>query len=71
MTGLSGYRFTAFAQQSNLAMSDVTASATWTSSNTQVAVFTSAGTVNTLRAGAFTVTAAYGGKTATLAVTVQ
>lgn len=70
-TGLAGYRYTAFAQQSNLTVSDVTTAATWTSSNPQVATFTSAGTVSTLRTGTFTVTAAYGGRTATLAVSVQ
>ena len=68
--GLNGYRFTAFAQTA-IGFSDVTTSATWTSSNTQVASFTSAGTVNVSRVGSFTVTAVYAGKTATLVVTVQ
>ena len=61
----------ALAQHSNLTSADVTASTTWTSSNTQVAAFTAPGVVSTFRSGTFTITAAYSGRTATQNVSVQ
>ena len=49
---------------------DVTASATWTSSATGVATV-SAGTVTGIAAGSATITASYGGKNATAAITIS
>lgn len=69
----AGYQFFAFAQFSNLTNQDVTTTATWTSSNTQIASFTYISgrpMLSTFRAGTITVTATYGGKTATMTVRV-
>jgi hypothetical protein len=69
----TGYQFIALAQYSNLTVADVTTSATWTSSNTQIAAFTTiAGRplLSTFQSGTVTITASYSGKTATLNVTV-
>ena len=71
--GASGYQFLALAQYSNLTSADVTTAATWTSSNTQIAAFTTlAGrpVLSAFRPGTVTITAAYNGKTATMTVTV-
>lgn len=63
-----------FAQYSNLTMADVTRTATWTSSNSQVAVLTTLGGLpafQTLRSGSVTITAAFGGRSASQVVSVQ
>jgi len=63
-----------FAQYSNLTMVDVTRTATWTSSNTQVAVLTTLGGLpafQTLRSGSVTITASFGGRSASQVVAVQ
>ena len=64
----------AFAQYSNLTTADVTTAAVWTSSNTQIASFTTfAGLplLQTLRPGVVTISAAFGGRTGALVVTIQ
>ena len=67
------YLFAAVASRANGSVMDVTTLATWTSSNTTVARFTSIGGVPglyTYQRGTVTVTAAYGGRTGTIKVTV-
>lgn len=64
----------AFAQYSNMTMADVTRTATWTSSNSQVAVLTTFGGLpafQTLRSGSVTITASFGGRSASQVVAVQ
>ena len=72
--GGAGYQFLALVQYSNLTSADVTTSATWTSSNNQIAAFATVGgrpVLNTFQRGTVTITASYGGKTATLSVSVS
>ena len=66
----AGWQYVATAQAQNLTSSIVTSTATWTSSNTQVAAFTAPGALTTFRTGTFTITVSYNGKTASMAVTV-
>lgn len=64
----------AFAQYSNLTAGDITRSATWSSSNTQIATLTSLGGLpafQILRAGTVTITAAFGGRSASQTVVAQ
>lgn len=64
----------AFAQYSNLTAGDVTRTATWSSSNTQIAVLTTFGGLpafQMLRVGTVTITASIGGKSASQSVVVQ
>jgi hypothetical protein len=64
----------AFAQYSNLTAGDITRTATWSSSNTQVATLTSLGgfpAFQLLRTGTVTITAAFGGRSASQTVVVQ
>jgi len=71
--GSGPYFYIATVRYSNLTSADVTSSATWTSSNNQIAAFTTLGGVpvlNTFRSGTVTITASYGGRTATQNVTV-
>jgi hypothetical protein len=72
--GATGYQFVALAQYSNSTSAEVTTSATWTSSNNQIAAFTTlAGrpVLYTFQRGTVTITASYSGKTATMNVTVS
>lgn len=71
--GNGPYFYIATVHYSNFTSADVTSSATWTTSNNQVAAFTTVGGVpllNTFHSGTVTITASYSGKTATQNVTV-
>lgn len=64
----------AFAQYSNLTAADVTRTATWSSSNAQIAVLTTLGGLpafQLLRTGTVTITASIGGRSASQSVVVQ
>jgi hypothetical protein len=67
----NGWQYITTAQHANLTTSVVTASTTWTSSNTQVAAFTAPGVLSTFRSGTFTIAASYSGRSATMNVSVQ
>ena len=69
-----GYSFLALVQYSNLTSADVTKSATWSTSNSQIAAFFTVGgfpQLATFQRGTVTVTVSYGGKTASMTVTVS
>ena len=71
--GAYGYQFVAMATHSNGTPEDVSMSATWTTSDGQIAYFTTLGgrpMLTTLKRGVVVITAAYGGKTATITVSV-
>lgn len=64
----------AFARSSNLTTGDITRTATWASSNTQIAVLTTLGGLpafQTFRGGSVTITASFGGRSASQVVVVQ
>lgn len=70
----TGYQFIALAQYSNLTSADVTTSATWTTSNSSIASFTTVAgrpVLSTFQRGVVTITASYSGKSSSLNVTVS
>lgn len=70
----SFFQVAAFAQYSNFTMADVTSSATWTSSNSQIAVLSNVAGLpvfQTLRTGSVTITASFSGRSASQVVVIQ